>query len=596
MFTRKSFAFFVAVLISSTTFAQSTPVAEESFLAASDATGMDEFGSALAIDQEQLIVGAPFNALGITSARQGAAYVYSRTGSTWSEDFRLTANDGDDDDRFGAAVAIDGDWAAVGAPRDQDNGLFSGSVYLFQRSGTAWVQNGKLVRAGGGAGDQFGGALDMEGSTLLVGAPTDDTVAGEGGVAYVYVRTGTTWNLEDTLIANDNAEMDLFGTSVALDGDRAAIGASMDESANAQRGKAYVFLRTGTTWAQETVLGPSDAATFAHLGRSIDLSGDLLVSGAPERSNGVDFVGAAYVWRRSGTVWNPEDILVPSDAQANDFFGAALSFVNDRIVIGAPQQSEVGLRAGAAYVFEASGTDWNQTGKLFASNILPDDRFGSTIAGDGARFVAGSPKSDLNGPESGSAYVFATPDFPEFCFGDGGNQAGCTNCPCSNNATIGSGGGCLNSGGAGARLIGSGNPSVTLPPNSTTDLRFGLTGAPANAFCILNSGDAVAPGNPVNPCFGMNSGAQAASFDGLRCAITNTRRHGGRSADVSGEVGVTNNPWGGEGGPPVGIANAGDGFGAGQTRYFQVIHRDEPLAVCMRGLNTSQAIEITFFP
>ncbi len=100
----------------------------------------------------------------------------------------------------------------------------------------------------------------------------------------------------------------------------------------------------------------------------------------------------------------------------------------------------------------------------------------------------------------------------------------------------------------------------------------------------------------MNPCFGLGSGAQALQFDGLRCAITNTRRHGGRSADVNGEVGVTNAPWGGEGGPPVGIAVAGTGFVAGQTRFFQVINRDDAMAVCMRGLNTSQGVSVTFTP
>lgn len=182
------------------------------------------------------------------------------------------------------------------------------------------------------------------------------------------------------------------------------------------------------------------------------------------------------------------------------------------------------------------------------------------------------------------------------CNGDGGNQAGCTNCPCGNNAPVGTIGGCLNSAGTSAELEASGDLSVSLPAGSTTDLRFGLSGAPPNAFCILNSGDAVAPGNPTNPCFGLDSGAQAVAFDGLRCAITNTRRHGGRSADALGEVGVTNSPWGGEGGPPAGLAVAFGGFASGQTRYFQVINRDDATMVCMRGLNTSQAAEITFTP
>lgn len=182
------------------------------------------------------------------------------------------------------------------------------------------------------------------------------------------------------------------------------------------------------------------------------------------------------------------------------------------------------------------------------------------------------------------------------CNGDGGNQMGCTNCPCGNNAIPGTIGGCLNSAGTSARLIVAGDTSVSLPSGASTDLRFSLSGAPANAFCILNSGDAVAPSNVLNPCFGQNSGSQATAFDGLRCAITNTRRHGGRSADAMGDVGTTNGPWGGEGNPAAGLANAGAGFTAGQTRYFQVINRDDVLLSCMRGLNTSQSIEITFTP
>ncbi len=190
---------------------------------------------------------------------------------------------------------------------------------------------------------------------------------------------------------------------------------------------------------------------------------------------------------------------------------------------------------------------------------------------------------------------FGSP-YADSCSGDGGDQLGCTDCPCGNNSPAGTVGGCINSSGLQSRLLASGDASVSLPSGSTTDLRFALSGAPATAFCILNSGDAVAPTNMANPCFGLDSGAQSSAFDGLRCAVMNTRRHGGRSADVNGDVGVTNNPWGGEGAPAVGLANAGAGFVAGQTRYFQVIHRDDPLAICGRGLNTSQSVEVTFTP
>ncbi len=188
--------------------------------------------------------------------------------------------------------------------------------------------------------------------------------------------------------------------------------------------------------------------------------------------------------------------------------------------------------------------------------------------------------------------------FSDTCNGDGGDQMGCTDCPCGNNAPAvmgGTIGGCENSAFSSSRLLPSGDPSVSLPPGDTSDLRFGVSGTPPNAFCILNSGDNVAPQGMANPCFGLDSGVQSATFDGLRCAVGNTLRHGGRSADVNGDVGVTNNPWGGEGGPPVGLAVAG-GFAAGQTRVFQAIHREDPAAVCNTGLNTTQAVRLTFAP
>lgn len=184
----------------------------------------------------------------------------------------------------------------------------------------------------------------------------------------------------------------------------------------------------------------------------------------------------------------------------------------------------------------------------------------------------------------------------DLCNGDGGNQLGCTNCPCVNNAPAGTVGGCLNRIGSSARLSTSGSSSVSLPSSVTYDLRFALAGIPASTFSVLTSGDGVAPSNAVNPCFGLDSGVQSASFDGLRCAIINTRRHGGRAADANGEIGTTNNPWGGEGGPPIGIARTFGGFASGQTRYFQAIYREDALASCMRGLNTSQAIEVVFTP
>jgi len=184
----------------------------------------------------------------------------------------------------------------------------------------------------------------------------------------------------------------------------------------------------------------------------------------------------------------------------------------------------------------------------------------------------------------------AIPNFIDSCNGDGGNQAGCTNCPCGNNAPQGTIGGCENSANLSARLLGSGSPSV-----SNDTLRFELNGVPAGSFCVLLSGDNIAPTSMGNMCFGMNSGAQSPDRDGLRCAVGAIKRHGGRPADGNGDVGLTNNGWGGISGPSAGLIQQG-GFSVGQTRSYQVTHREHSALGCMRGLNTTQAVTVTFLP
>ncbi len=177
-----------------------------------------------------------------------------------------------------------------------------------------------------------------------------------------------------------------------------------------------------------------------------------------------------------------------------------------------------------------------------------------------------------------------------FCMGDGGDQVGCTNCPCGNNAPVGSSGGCINTSGSFSTLVPSGNPSV-----AADTLRFQVELASPIAFGILVSGASRAPTNAANPCFGSDSGIQALSLDGLRCVLQGIRRHGGRSADSNGAIGQTNPGWGGVDNPPAGLIAQG-GFASGETRHYQVIYRDDPDFQCGTGLNTTNGVSVTFVP
>ena len=183
-----------------------------------------------------------------------------------------------------------------------------------------------------------------------------------------------------------------------------------------------------------------------------------------------------------------------------------------------------------------------------------------------------------------------TEAFPSSCSGDGGDQMGCTDCPCGNNAPQGTTGGCLNSAGTSAQLVPSGSNSV-----AASDLRFEATGVAPTSTSILVSGSELQPFNPNNPCLGLSSGVQSVALDGLRCIGLSLLRHGTRQSDADGNIGATTNAWG----QPNGFFNLG-AFAAGDTRHFQIFHRDEvsasPCGPNGTGQNTSQAISVTFQP
>lgn len=177
-------------------------------------------------------------------------------------------------------------------------------------------------------------------------------------------------------------------------------------------------------------------------------------------------------------------------------------------------------------------------------------------------------------------------DSSEICNGDGGNVAGCTSCPCGNDSVAGTIGGCLNSNGLSGQMTRTGSSSVGL-----SDLRFEALNLPANSVAILLSGSALAPANPGNPCFGLNSGIQATTLDGLRCIVQGVLRHGVRPVDANGAVGATTDAWETQ----SGLFNF-DTFLSGQTRYFQVTYREDLALGCQTGLNTTQASSVTFVP
>ena len=362
----------------------------------------DQYGWSIALNGDTVVVGVPFDDMnGLNDV--GSAYVYTRSGTLWTEQQYLVASDGAEGDQFGWRVSVWGDTLAVGAPFDDVvTPSDQGSAYVFVRSGSTWTEQQRVSPADGAAGDNFGNGVAVYGDTLVAGAPGDDTTAGAGaGSAYVFVRSGITWSQQQKLEASDAAPGDSFGHAVALEGDTAAVGAPDETNSE---GAVYVYVRAGTTWTEQQKLTGSDSAPNDNFGSSVSLSGDTLLSGAP--FNGT-ITGAGYVYVRAGTTWTEQQKLVTGSG-AIEFAGFAVSVSGNTAMLGAHAS---GVGVGSTYAYVRNGTTWSFTQRLLPPYNTADDRFATSVSVSGSTVIIGAPNDDtpVGGTDSGTAFVFARP-------------------------------------------------------------------------------------------------------------------------------------------------------------------------------------------
>ena len=370
---------------------------QQARLVANDGAAGEELGFSVAFSSDTAVVGSR---RGLSA--QGAAYVFTRTGSTWTQQARLVADDGTAVDRFGESVALSGNtilvgsvWSDVGATNNQ------GAAYVFVRTGSTWVQQAKLVADDGGADDLFGVSVALHGNTALVGA---NGVAG-GGAAYVFERSGSTWMQQAKLVAEDRSGGDQFGFVTALFGDTALVGADWDNvGANVDQGSAYVFIRSGTTWTQQAKLIAQDGAANDHFAKSVAVFGDTALIGEPLDDVGANpSQGSAYVFERTGSSWTQAAKLLALDGNPSDRFGFSVAVDGDAVLVGAPYDDN----RGSAYVFARSGPTWTQQSKLQSQSGATSAFYGSSVDLDADMALVGAYLEDV-GPnvDQGAAYVF----------------------------------------------------------------------------------------------------------------------------------------------------------------------------------------------
>jgi hypothetical protein len=383
-------------------------------LLASDGAASDRLGFSVSLSGDTAVVGAHTDDVG-ANTDQGSAYIFTRSGTTWTQQTKLTASDGAATDRFGISVSLSGDTAVVGAYFD-DVGANTdqGSVYVFTRSGTTWTQQAKLTASDGAANDQFGNQVALSGDTAVVGAYRDDAGANtDQGSAYIFTRSGTTWTQQAKLTAFDGAAGDLFGYSVATFGETAVVGAYTDDvGAIPDQGSAYVFTRSGTTWTQQAQLTASDGASFDNFGIAISISGETVLVGVWNDDIGANSnQGSTYVFTRSGTIWTQQAELTAADGAASDFFGFSVALSGDTAIVAA-RDDDVGTSAdqGSVYVFTRNGTIWTQQAKFTAADGAAGDQFGLSVALSGDTAVVGAHNDDVGAnTDQGSAWIYDVP-------------------------------------------------------------------------------------------------------------------------------------------------------------------------------------------
>ena len=453
-------------------------IAQQAYLKASNTGAGDNFGVAIAIssDGNTLAVSAYMEAsaaVGVdglqtdnTKAASGAVYVFTRAGTTWTQEAYLKASNTDAADQFGRSLALsaDGNTLAVGAdgeasgltgidPVQTGNGAAAaGAVYVFARQGTTWAQTTYIKASNTGAADHFGYAVALsgDGKTLASGAVLEDSssvginsvpneLAANAGAVYVFVLGATTWSQQAYIKASNPTAGDRFGNTLALssDGSTLAVASPLEDSAATgingnqsndlavDAGAAYVFSRTGVTWTQQAYVKASNTETLDSFGQSIALSDDgntLAVGTSNDDSasatmpddNSVMDSGSVSVFARSGTAWAQTAYLKSPTPTAGDLFGSSVAFGTNTLVIGANAETS---GAGGAYLFDLTGTTWTPSAHLAAINGDASDRFGLAVIG-GTTIAVGALDEDSSATgidgdstdnaatDSGAAYVF----------------------------------------------------------------------------------------------------------------------------------------------------------------------------------------------
>ena len=440
---------------------------QESYLKSTNIDAGDELGTSVAIDSDTAVSGIPYYENSAAS-NSGAALVFVRSGRTWSEQQLVAPSYVDANDNYGFAVAVSGDTLVVGSPKEDSNssGIAtsensndsspdSGAVFVYTRSGSTWSLEAYIKASNSMPNNQFGYSVAIDGDTLVVGAPfedgnqssitntdstaspTDYTSEYDSGAVYVFKRSGTTWTQDAYIKSANNTGGFNFGKHVAIDGSTVVVGvpdedsnqttitngttASSDTSLD-DSGAVFVYLKDGGgSWAQEAYIKASNNDSYDSFGAAVTISSDTIVVGAPQEDSNAQTIstgtstnddesasGAAYVFTRSGTTWSLEAYIKGFNTEAGDMFAHSVAVDGDDLVVGSyieagdpttvdngtPSDNDNSSQSGACYIYERSGTTWTHKTFAKAPNNSTAYHYCKSVDLDSGSLVVGSTGED----------------------------------------------------------------------------------------------------------------------------------------------------------------------------------------------------------
>ncbi|WP_269542026.1 FG-GAP repeat protein [Cerasicoccus fimbriatus] len=316
---------------------------EQAKLTASDAAGEDNFGQSVSISGDTVVIGAYYD--DDMGRNSGSAYVFIRENGVWSEQAKLTASDGARSDYFGHSVCVSGDTAIIGAYSDYHEGIDGGSAYIFNRRNGVWLEQTKLIASDAANDDRFGYAVSISRDTAAVST-------GGSNNAYVFRRSNDVWTEQAKLTASDSASGGGLGGSVSISDNTVIVRGLGGDGPVSNSGSAYVFHENDGVWSQQAKLIASDAATDDRFGCSVSISGDTAIVGAFTDDDAGISSGSAYVYRRSNGVWTEQAKLNASDAAADDRFGSSVGISGDVALVGAYADDDAGSFSGSTYAID----------------------------------------------------------------------------------------------------------------------------------------------------------------------------------------------------------------------------------------------------